>query len=151
MYQPSSPHSPRKTMYQRRSLSQITWIWYKGSVRSLYSFCSQMYSLLRADCFYIPHCEEWMSSEQLQERWLSACFCQYVHRNLCQLFQKKNITEDDIVSESVYKDRPACDIFRKLRRDWYHIFYFLSSILLRPKILLSKENARKSKIAKETS
>lgn len=79
---------------------------------------------------------------------LPICASKYV-----PVFHKENMTDDDIVSESVYKGMPVFSVFffffKKFdlsnERAWYYIFYFSSSLPLRPKILLSRENDRKKK------
>lgn len=48
-----------------------------------------------------------MGLEQLEKSWLSCVLLPIYASNLGQLFQNENITDDNIVLESVYKDMPV--------------------------------------------
>lgn len=48
-----------------------------------------------------------MGLEQLEKSWLSCALLPIYASNLGQLFQNENITDDNIVLESVYKDMPV--------------------------------------------
>lgn len=48
-----------------------------------------------------------MGLEQLEESWLSCVLLPIYSSNLGQLFQNENITDNNIVLESVYKDMPV--------------------------------------------
>lgn len=67
-------------------------------------------------------------------------FCQQMHQNLCQLLQKQNIPNDNMASESVYKDMPVMflgDLVKETGITFTSSLPpFLSSLPLWPKMLL---------------
>lgn len=83
-----------------------------------------------------------MGLEQLEKSWLSCVLLPIYASNLGQLFQNENITDDNIVLESVYKDMPVnfldglTYLIRRASITFFYFFYPIQSILLGSKILL---------------